>query len=135
MTVNVKADTAKLDSMEAGMVSRLSAIVRAHAFMVEGAAKTSIMTGTKSGRVYARPGGKSHRASAPGEAPATDKGFLANSIRSAPEQGLTWRVSAGMGYAAPLELGSRRVAPRPFLAPALASVKASFVKAIERVFQ
>ena len=135
MTLHVSADVGPLDKLDASLVSRLSNIVRTFAFVVEGRAKTSIQTGTKSGRVYPRPGGKSHRASAPGEAPATDTGLLVNSIRSASEQGLTWRVSASARYAALLELGSRRVAPRPFLAPALESVKASFLKAIEGVFR
>lgn len=142
MRINVTVDTAKLDSLDAGLESRLSAVVRAHAFMVEGAAKVSILTGTKSGRTYTRTstgkGGRvstrTHRASAPGEAPANDLGILANSIRARSAGRLTWRVAAGARYAAALELGTRRIAPRPFLAPALESVRASFLAAVRAVF-
>lgn len=135
MTIRVDLDTAKLDSLEAGVVARLSAVVRRYAFAVEAAAKIAITTGTKSGRVYERPGGRSHRASAPGEAPANDTGILANSIRAREEGRLTWRVSAGARYAAKLELGGERLAPRPFLAPSLAGVKDKFVAAIREVFE
>lgn len=133
MTIDVKADVGPLDKLEKGLSARLATTVRTYAFRVEGAAKVAIMTGTKSGQVYVR-GTRSHRASAPGEAPANDTGRLVNSIRARLEQGLTWRVGADARYAAPLELGTNRIAPRPFLAPALESVKAQFIAAVKAVF-
>jgi hypothetical protein len=134
MTLHVDVDAAKLDSLADGLMPRLSAVVRAHALQVEAAAKVAIMTGAKTGRVYLRPNGRSHRSSAQGEAPANDTGNLAGSIRARGESPLTWRVSADARYAAPLELGTERIAPRPFLTPALESVKASFLAAIKAVF-
>lgn len=134
MTIDVQADVGPLDRLEKSLTARLSAIVRTYAFSVEAAAKVAILTGTKSGRVYQRKGGKTHQASAAGEAPANDTSALANSIRAQSEQGLTWRVSASARYAAPLELGTKRMAPRPFLAPALESVKDKFVAAVKAVF-
>jgi len=47
-------------------------------YMIEGDTKTSMKPG--SGREYKRPGGKIHRASAPGQPPAVDYGRLINSI-------------------------------------------------------
>ncbi len=135
MDVEVRVNTGPLDRLDATMTTRLSAIVRAHAFMVEAHAKTAILTGGKSGRVYLRPNGRSHRASAPGEAPANDTGVLANSIRAASAGRLTWRVGASARYGAALELGTARMAPRPFLAPALAAVKDGFVRAVAEVFR
>lgn len=135
MTINVTVDTGNLDSLSNTMETRLSTIVRRYAFAVEAGAKLAIMGGPKSGRVYARPGGRSHQASAPGEAPANDRGFLAGSLRAAPAGRLSWRVSTDKRYGAALELGTERIAPRPFLAPALLRVKDGFVAAVAEVFK
>lgn len=94
---------------------------------VEGEAKRAIAAGGKSGRVYKRRG-VSHRASAPGEAPATDTGRLVNSVIAYPAAAeLESTVVAGRGtvqYAAMLEFGTRNMAARPFLFPALERSKA-----------
>lgn len=67
----------------------------------------------KGGRRYKR-GRRFHIASAPGEAPAIDTGFLARSITS--EVALnTLIVTAGTSYASYLEDGTRRMAARPFM--------------------
>lgn len=94
---------------------------------VEGDAKRSILEGHKSGRVYKRRT-VSHRASAPGEAPASDTGRLANSINTVMEQGaFAALVKAGGGivrYARMLEFGTVKMAARPFFFPALEKNKA-----------
>ncbi len=66
-----------------------------------------------------------HRASKPGDPPAADTGALKRSafverIRTGA------RVGVAMLYAAWLEFGTRKIAPRPFLRPALAVVRARF---------
>lgn len=81
--------------------------------------------GTPSGRTYRRRGGVTHRASAPGEVPATDTGQLIQSLSvdvNAVEQGYALAgvlngPLAVKGYAVHLELGTPTIAPRPFLAP------------------
>ena len=85
--------------------------------LVNNRAIESILRDPKTGAVYGK-----HQASAAGEAPASDTGFLAGSIsyqvdRSSNEVVGTVKVSAP--YAAPLEFGTRNIAPRPFLQPAL----------------
>ena len=91
---------------------------------VEADAKLSILSGQKSGRIYRRRT-VVHRASAPGEAPASDTGRLVNSINTYLNRlagGLEAVVVAGRGlakYAQMLEFGTRKIAPRPFMAPAL----------------
>ena len=99
----------------------------ASAKKVEGEAKRSIAAGGKTGKIYKR-GSVTHQASAPGEAPATDTGRLVNSINSAlNKSGVEATVTAGEGsvkYAALLEYGTRHIAPRPFLFPALEKSKA-----------
>ena len=74
-----------------------------------------------------------HRASAPGEAPAIDTGNLLNSgyhKMTGPTEG---EVGFGAEYAVYLEMGSVRMAPRPFLGPAVERVWPEFVKAMERI--
>jgi HK97 gp10 family phage protein len=89
---------------------------------VEAQAKRSILSGEKSGRTYKRRS-VTHQASAPGEAPASDTGRLVNSINSYLDKGKsTALVIAGRGtvkYAAFLEFGTRLMAARPFMFPAL----------------
>jgi HK97 gp10 family phage protein len=66
-----------------------------------------------------------HQASAPGQPPATDTGRLLNSIGhtvGSDADGLYADVSARVAYAVFLELGTRYMAPRPFLRPALRAV-------------
>lgn len=80
-----------------------------------------ILSSPKSGRVYAR-GGVAHQASAPGEAPASDTGRLAGSIRTEYDRSrLAGKVVASTEYAPHLEYGTARMEPRPYMRPALAA--------------
>lgn len=90
------------------------------ALEIETHAKQS-MAQEKSGRMYG-----SHRASAPGEAPAIDTGHLASSIQTAPEGRAAYVVYTNAEYAARLEFGGARIAPRPFLGPAASAAAAGF---------
>lgn len=83
------------------------------------------MAEPKSGRMYG-----AHRASAPGEAPAMDTGALASSIQVAPERGSTYVVFTNQEYAAHLEFGTVKMAPRPFFGPAASRALPGFVDAI-----
>lgn len=82
---------------------------------------TLILNGEKTGRVYRR-GNVEHQASAPGEAPASDTGTLVGRIETSyDEANLSAQVAARTAYAEPLELGTQKMEPRPFLRPALAN--------------
>lgn len=95
----------------------------------------SIQRGNKSGRVYTRGQGQNlsstHQASAPGEAPATDTGRLVSSIR-ATVRGQQGTVSSELDYAFWLEFGTLKLAPRPFMAPALMNNEAFIIDAFTR---
>lgn len=92
--------------------------------IVEAEAKHLISTGERSGVVYVR-GNVEHQASAPGEPPATDTGNLLNSIQSdiSDASRLEVYVEAQAEYAGALEFGTFKMAPRPFLRPALSNVR------------
>ncbi len=106
------------------------------------------MTGPKSGRIYKRgtakkgqrgKGGRflkagsqiTHQASAKGEAPAKDKGFLALSGFAKRIGKTLWRVGFSANYAKTLEEDR----DRPFLGPAVRFVEKPLLRAIEAVFK
>jgi HK97 gp10 family phage protein len=83
-----------------------------------------ILSTAKTGRVYTRRG-VDHHASAPGEPPASDTGRLIGSlVTEYDEANLTGRVRAAAEHAMPLELGTEKMEPRPFLRPAAANKQA-----------
>ena len=65
---------------------------------------------------------KPHTASAPDEAPAVDSGRLRQSITALHVGEGRWRVGTNAFYAIYLEFGTRRMAARPFIRPALEKV-------------
>lgn len=69
------------------------------------------------GRTYTR-GGVSHTASQPGNPPNIDIGTLINTIRQEEVGPLTRHIVAGSDHALPLEEGTERIAPRPYMRPA-----------------
>jgi HK97 gp10 family phage protein len=80
-----------------------------------------ILNPPKTGRIYRRRGVE-HQASAPGEAPASDTGFLASSITTKYDASkLSGQVVVGAAYGPHLEYGTQTMEPRPFLRPAIAN--------------
>lgn len=70
------------------------------------------MYGPKSGRMYG-----SHKASAPGEAPASETTALERSITVEQIDANTIAIGTNSPYAPILEFGGGRIAPRPNFAP------------------
>ena len=91
--------------------------------LVDGRVKESIARDPKTGETYQKYNPRrSHTASAPGEPPATDTGFLISSISNTVdvEAGdLVGKIIVSAPYAASLEFGTLNMAPRPYLQPAL----------------
>lgn len=83
------------------------------------------------GRRYPR-GKKTHQASAPGEPPAVDTGQLRASIRREKAGLFTWRVGTGLEHAPHLEYGTSKMAPRPFMRPALERAIPEMTQHLER---
>jgi len=94
---------------------------------------------SKSGKEYPR-GGKTHTASAPGEAPARDTGHLGQTttfklinVNDATKLSVA-EVSVSAEYALALEFGREdgSIAPRPFVRPAFAANKESIAEDIKK---
>lgn len=104
--------------------------------MVRDDMKNSIETGARSGRMYG-----DHQASAPGEPPANLTGALVASIDDVRNGTLSYSVHAAADHARPLELGTHKMAARPFMVPALErntgaiyrNVKAACARALEKL--
>lgn len=98
--------------------------VRRGGLAIESNAVSRVISPPKTGRIYPSKSRKGafHQASAPGEAPAADTGRLHQSITSVqtfngPERFVN-ETGANAPYAIPLELGTSKMAPRPFMQPA-----------------
>ena len=112
---NLKAFQNKLKKrMVTNPEKHLKGLVQRSTTLVEGTAKSSIVSGSPSGRTYTR-GSISHTASAAGQPPASDIGQI---VASAP-------------YAKPLEFGTTQMSARPFMQPALNKNRAK----INRIFK
>jgi hypothetical protein len=80
----------------------------------------TVVGGSGSGQIYRR-GGRVHTASAPGRPPARYTGNLFRSMKGrASRRGYALLVSAIAPHAALVELGTRRMEPRPAFEPTFA---------------
>src|SRR5690625_801952 len=76
---------------------------------------------------------RSHVASAPGQPPNTDTGRLAGSIRAVMSGTPTASVDALADYAVHLEFGTRNMAARPFMTPAVEAEREKYRKGINEL--
>lgn len=100
------------------------------ALTINGDVKRMIQRGPKTGTIY-NSRGKQHRASAPGQAPATDTGTLVSSVYYTKINPLTSEVGSRLDYAKYLEFGTMNIAPRPSWMPATEAVRPKFDRWIE----
>lgn len=84
----------------------------------------NIAGGSKTGKLYKR-GQKVHQASAAGEYPATDTGFLVNNIhvKLYGQKSFGAFIESRAPYSKFLEYGTVNMAARPFLKPALEATR------------
>lgn len=95
--------------------------------------KGLIAAGAKARNGRVTVGYKVHRASAAGEAPAIDTGNLANSIQTRKTGQGSAVVEVGAEYGLPLELGTRKMAARPFMRPAADRGWPKFLEALKQL--
>ena len=103
--------------------------IKITALAIAGDAIKSIQRGAKTGKKYKR-GSKTHTASAPGEAPATDSGNLVARIGVEISPGVAY-VGTDEEYGFYLEFGTMNLAERPWLRPAREKNRALFNKRIK----
>jgi HK97 gp10 family phage protein len=75
-----------------------------------------------------------HVASAPGESPAVDTGFLTNSIQVEVD-GLQGVVGTNAEYAMHLEFGTVKMEPRPYFGPAFEDAKPEFERGLQELLK
>lgn len=135
VTVEIKGLKEVQDAIRAyqGNISKqLGLIVNAAALEAVSDIRRAIQGPPKTGREYKR--GKNrdiiHRASAPGQAPATDTGTLVSSLYNEDRGYLTKAIGSRLPYAFYLEFGTLKIAPRPAWIPA---VERAIPKMLKRV--
>lgn len=103
-----------LNRLESSVTQAMIEGLEKAAIKIHESAVKGIMTQSM-GRRYGN-----HIASRPGDPPNTDTGRLVGSVRwELDTQSLTASVGSNLGYAVDLEFGTSRMAPRPWLAPAV----------------
>ena len=104
------------------------------AINIQREAVVSILSGDKSGHTY-KHGSIEHRASAPGEAPASDTGYLASHIQITMDKGKgEVCVIAKADYAPALEFGTSKMEARPFLGPAYHKYRPSALEELKHAW-
>lgn len=100
-------------------------------------AKASIQRGPKSGKIYSKYNPRrQHRASAPGQAPATDTGTLVRSgYYDNDRRALRVRIGFVAKYAFWLEFGTRFMLARPFLRMAMRKWRKRSLDIYKRMIQ
>lgn len=116
--------------LNAALKRRLDANLIIAGEMIATEVRRNIQTSPRGGRTYVKINpNRTHKASAPGESPATDLGFLVRSIQIEPDlQNLRVRILSLHSiapYAKRLEYGdlSRGLQPRPFMFKGLQAKK------------
>ena len=126
---NLKKVMSQLGRLNKDLEQPFQEVVKGGGQLIRAEAVKSIQSGAKSGIVYEKYNPRrSHRASAPGQAPASDTGNLVSKIRVKQKNPNTTIVESGADYSAFLEYGTSKMQPRPFLFPA-------FVKSKEKITQ
>jgi len=104
--------------LQNGLDKELTSVLRGGGQLIRGEAIRSIQSGPKSGRTYEKYNPRrTHKASAPGQAPASDTGNLVSQIMSVAD-GKDTLVESRAEYSKFLEFGTSKMLPRPFLFPA-----------------
>lgn len=125
---------AALSKMTAEMAVQVDAVTTATGLEIAGDIKKRYNRGPATGRVYQKHNPRrTHRASAPGQAPMTDTGRLAGSVTFREVGQASVSVESLLAYARHLEFGTFKIAPRPAWVPAAEAAAPKFQKRLERV--
>ena len=128
---NLKKVLSQLDKLEKDMEIPFQEIVKGGGQLIRTEAIKSIQTGAKSGVMYQKYNPRrEHRASAPGQAPASDTGNLVSKIIVKQKTKNITNVESNADYSAFLEYGTSKMEPRPFMLPAFEKSKKPIINAV-----
>jgi len=136
---NLKKVMSQLKQLKKQLEPDFQEIVKGGGQLIRGEAVKSIQQGSKSGIVYEKYNPRrSHRASAPGEAPASDTGNLVSKIIVKQKTKNITNVESNANYSAFLEYGTSKMQPRPFMLPAFEKSKkpiteATFKRVVKKI--
>lgn len=136
MKINIKVTGLKkaqdaLKKLEKDLEQPFREIILGSAQLIRGEAIKSIQTGPKSGRIYEKYNPRrTHKSSAPGQAPASDTGNLVSQIRVRQKNPDEVVVESNALYSAFLEFGTSKMLARPFLFPATERSRPKIVQAV-----
>ena len=123
MKVSVKIDREKKNyaSVSADIRRKMQQVIAYGINATRNTAVDNILRGAKSGETYVKYNPRrTHQASASGQYPASDTGFLANNIvTSIQANGLEGEVISQADYLQHLEYGTSKMGARPFMQPSL----------------
>ena len=115
---------------------KIEQIVFTTALDIRNATVKRIANGPKTGHIYqSKVSNRVHRASDPGQAPATDSGDLITSYTVQQEDSYTYTVSSNLPYAYYLEFGTSKMKARPHLTPSVEENRNIFKRRLTEVFQ
>ena len=107
-----------LDKVKEDLEKEMQDVLLGGGQLIRTEAIRSIQQGSKSGKTYKKYNPtRIHKASAPGEAPASDTGFLVSNIRVKAQKDFV-EVRSEASYSKFLEYGTSKMLPRPFMFPA-----------------
>ena len=129
----LKEVNAALQAYGKDLGNSLALVVDATALEAVTDVRKAIQGPPKTGREYARGvnNDKVHRASAPGEAPATDTGALVTSIYNESRGKYAKAIGSRLDYAYYLEFGTFKMAKRPSWIPAVERAIPKMLKRVE----
>lgn len=116
----------RLGSLPNAIIREMEKVLREAGERVQTRAQVSITEGSVSG--------KNHVVSAPGSPPNNDTGVLADGIETVRMGPLHLRVQSTADYGAALELGTSRMAARPYMAPARDAERAPTRRDLAKAF-
>ena len=130
---NLKKVLSQLENLDKQLEPDFQEIVKGGAQLIRGEAIKSIQTGAKSGVMYQMYNPRrEHRASAPGQAPASDTGNLVSKIIVKQKTRNITNVESNANYSAFLEYGTSKMEARPFMLPAFEKSKKPILDATFR---
>ena len=115
----VQDATKALEKVKEDLENNMQEVLLGGGQLIRGEAIRSIQSGAKSGKTYKRYNPtRTHKSSAPGEAPASDTGNLVRNIRVKQKTQDIVTVESRASYSKFLEYGTSKMQARPFLFPA-----------------